>query len=116
MDLHDRELDSLISLAMRSEPVLPQQKQYAWEQLQLRLAAEAAQPTFQPAPSLADQAARLFRSIWQTLRSFALEESRYQNARQEQYSFRYYSFSGSPVSFAMELIGPLRTSSMGQVC
>lgn len=114
MDLHDRELDSLITLTLQPQTVTSRQKQRAWEQLQTKLAAEATLPTVQP--SFGDQAMRLFRSIGQSLRSLMLEEAPYQNARQERYAFRYYSFSSRPVSFAMELIGPLRITSMGQVC
>lgn len=116
MDLHDHELDSLITLSLRPQPVTSRHKQRAWERLQLKLTEQTQQPALQQAPSFSVQTGRLCRSVWQSLRSFALEESRYHSARQEQYAFRYYSFSSTPVSFAMELIGPLRTSSMGQVC
>lgn len=114
MDLHDRELDSLITLALQPQSVTSRQKQRAWEQLQTKLAAEAALPAVQP--SFGHQAMRLFRSVGQSLRSLMLEETPYHNARQERYTFRCHSFSNRPVSLAMELIGPLRITSMGQVC
>lgn len=109
MDLHDHELDSLITLALQPSPVMPQQKQMAWEQLQARLAEPAAER-----PVRGVQFFSLIRSAWKSVWSFALEEARYESARQERCAFRYYSLT--PASFNLEVMGPLRMSKLGQVC
>ncbi len=114
MDLHERELDSLIQQALPL-PVTAQQKQRAWEQLQLKLAAQAdlAAPCDKAADPLLN---RVWRGLLQGLRSFALEETRYETARQGRYTFSYYSFSTHPPRFAIDIMCPLRVSAMGQVC
>ncbi|MBI5667099.1 MAG: hypothetical protein HZC41_03755 [Chloroflexi bacterium] len=116
MDLHDHELDSLISLALQPAPVMAQQKQLAWEKLHAKLAEPALLPATAETPT---RTIRLWRAVqigWDMLRSFALEEARYESARQERYAYRYYSFALDPASFSLEVMGPLRVSKLGQVC
>lgn len=114
MDLHDHELDSLIHLSLQPTPVTSQQKQAAWERLQAALAepVTAAEET----PALRARLARTARDAWLVVRSFALEEARYESARQERYTFRYYSFTPDPASFSLEILGPMRMSKLGQMC
>jgi hypothetical protein len=118
MDLHDRELDSLIHQAVQS-PVTMQQKQRAWEQLQLRLAQQAVLPVsavVEPPPTLQQNLTRFLNYLWQHTRSFALEETRYEQARLGRHSGHCYSFSCFPGQLAIEFLGPLRVSALNQVC
>lgn len=112
MDLHERELDSLIQQALQ-QPVTALQKQRAWAQLQLKLAEQAALPVVAADEPLIS---RIWRSWLHSLRAFALEETRYEAARQGRYAFSYYSFAACPPRFAMDLLGPLRVSTMSPVC
>ncbi len=116
MDLYERELDSLIQQALPL-PVTAQQKQRAWEQLQLKLVAQSDLAAPCEKVVTADPLLyRVWRGLLQGLRSFALEETRYETARQGRYTFSYYSFSTHPPRFAIDIMCPLRVSAMGQVC
>lgn len=116
MDLHERELDSMIQQTLLL-PVTAQQKQRAWEQLQLKLADPAAGRSSVEAVMVVEPfLSRVWRVLLSSLRSFALEEARYETARQERYAFSYYHFSASSPRLVLDLMGPLRGTAMSPVC
>ncbi|MBL8164831.1 MAG: hypothetical protein JNJ61_22790 [Anaerolineae bacterium] len=111
MDLRDRQVDSLIEESLYiSTNLAPQQKQDAWK----RLRARAGQQSLLPPAAACDRPLSLLERVFGNngflqawLARLAVDEARYERARQNQYSLRYGVLITS-AGFPNRLVEPFR--------
>ncbi|MEO8607049.1 MAG: hypothetical protein ABI690_04175 [Chloroflexota bacterium] len=112
MDLPGNSLDAWIEGALQpGTSVSPQQKQIAWE----RLSQKAMEQVMLPAQLLVEEkpyAIRLWEAtsvLWRLFSAFAVEEERYERARQNRHMMRY-QYIGVNGELAIQFLAPLRFS------
>src|SRR5512145_2685915 len=113
MDLYDRELDSLMGLALQPIPVSTQQKHLAWERLQRQV---VKQPMLPPVVAARPWWLAVFCSVRQSIYQFFMEEKPYEQAQYGRHAFGYTSLAIDSARWAAEVMGPLRFSAMYQMC
>ena len=112
MVLPDNNLDSWIEVALQpGTSITQQQKQLAWERLSQKAMAQA----MLPAALLCEEktyATRFWEAggvLWRLFSAFAVEEERYERARQNRHMTRYQYMSVNG-ELAIQFLAPLRFS------
>jgi hypothetical protein len=112
MDLPDNNLDTWIEVALQpGTTVTPHQKQLAWERLNQRVMEQAILPAelSYEEKSYAIRFREAGGMLWRWLSAFAVEEERYERARQNRHMMRYQYMSLNG-DLAIQFLAPLRFS------
>jgi hypothetical protein len=111
MDLRDKQVDVLIDEALHTSTYLTsQQKHAAWQRLRVRASQQSLLPAVMPCDhpqSLVDRIFGVEGILQAWLTRLAVDEARYERARQNQYSLRYGALVSS-AGLPNRLIEPFR--------